>query len=93
VAGEYIVGISDGARPPPELQLGPLPPHPTRGCCLAARSLALTGTFTCGAAPADRVAPTSYVSGVVAAAIGTTADLSADRRGRLCEVRSARENE
>ena len=40
------------------------------------------------AARANRVAPTAYASGIVAAAIGTTADVSAARRGRFREVRS-----
>ena len=44
------------------------------------------------AARANRVAPTAYASGVVAAAIGTTADVSAARRGRFREVSGARES-
>ena len=44
------------------------------------------------AARANRVAPTAYASGIVAAAIGTTADLSAARHGRLREVSSARKH-
>ena len=44
------------------------------------------------AARANRVAPTAYVSGVIAAAIGTTADLCAARRGRSREVSGARES-
>ena len=53
---------------------------------------ALAGTSTRGAARGERVAPTAYVSGVVAAAIGTTADLCAALRGRLREVSGARES-
>ena len=71
------------------LELGPLPPHPARFCCSAAARSALTGTSTRGAARADRVAPMAYVSGVVAVAIGITADLCAARRGRVREVSGA----
>ena len=63
---------------------------PARGCCSAVALSALTGTSTRVAARANRVAPTAYVSGVVAAAIGTIADLSVARRGRLREVSGAR---
>ena len=49
----------------------------------------LTGICTCVAAPID---PMAYVSGTVADAIGTTADLSAARRGRSREVSGAREH-
>ena len=45
-----------------------------------ARSV-LVGTSTRGAAPADGVAMTARVPGVVAAAIAIVADLSAARRG------------
>ena len=78
-------------RPPLGLELGRPPSHPARGCCSAAARPALAGTSTRGEARADRVASTVYVSGVVATAIGVTADLSAARRGRSREVSGARE--
>ena len=77
-------------RPPLGLELGRPPSHPARGCCSAAARPALADTSTRGEARADRVASTVYVSGVVATAIGVTADLSVARRGRSREVRRAR---
>ena len=55
--------------------------------------LTLYKVVTAGrAAPADHVAPTADVSGVITTAIGAIADLSTVRRGDSHEVRSAREN-
>jgi len=45
-----------------------------------------------GAAIANDLAPTAPVSGVVAAAVAVTADLSTACRGRIREVRCARIN-
>ena len=69
-----------------------LPPHPACACCLASAHSALTGTAMRGAAIANDLAPTARVSGVVAAAVAVTADLSTACRGGIREVRCARIN-
>ena len=69
----------------------PHPPHPASQLTPAGARSALSGTFSCAEAPADGAGPTARVPGVVAAAAAATADLSGARRGRLREVRAARE--